>query len=100
MWQAHLFCGGWLCMHIQVEGCCLVVVRDDVGGADQVGVVVGLVADRVGAVVSLVVDHVGAVVGLDGMVWMLLVGQVTDLARLIIGLDGQVMHLVDLVVDL
>ena len=30
-------------MHIQVEGCCLVVVRDDVGGADQVGAVVGLV---------------------------------------------------------
>ena len=78
-------------MHIQVEGCCLVVVRDDVGGADQVGVVVGLV-----------VDQVGAVVGLVDLVWMVLslVGQVIDLTRLIIGLVGQVMDLVDLVVDL
>ena len=70
-------------MHIQAEGGCLVAVRDDVGGADQVGavvslvvdqvgVVVGLVADRVGAVVSLVVDHVGAVVGLVDLVWTLL----------------------------
>ena len=67
-------------MHIQVEGCCLVVVKDDVGGADQVGVVVGLV----------------------DLVWMVLslVGQVIDLTRLIIGLVGQVKDLVDLVVDL
>ena len=78
-------------MHIQVEGCCLVVVRDDVGGADQVGVVVGLV-----------VDQAGAIVGLVDLVWTLLslVGQVTFLTRLIIGLVGQVMDLVDLVVDL
>ena len=78
-------------MHIQVEGCCLVVVRDNVGGADQVGVVVGLV-----------VDQAGAVVGLVDLVWMVLslVGQVIDLTRLIIGLVGQVMDLVDLVVDL
>ena len=48
-------------MHIQAEGGCLVAVRDDVGGADQVG-----------AVVSLVVDQVGAVVGLVDLVWTLL----------------------------
>ena len=71
MWQAHLFCVGWLGMHIQVEGCCLVAVRDDVVGADQVGVEVGLVVDQVGAV-GLVVDQVGAVVGLVDLVWTLL----------------------------
>ena len=50
-------------MHIQVEGCCLVVVRDNVGGADQVGVVVGLVVDQVRAVVGLV-DLVGMILSL------------------------------------
>ena len=53
-------------MHIQVEGCCLVVVRDDVDGADQVGVVVGLVVDQVGAVVGLV-DLVWTLLSLVGL---------------------------------
>ena len=60
----------------------MVAVRNDVGGADQVGAVVGLVVDQVGAVglvvdqvgavVGLVVDQVGAVVGLVDLVWTLL----------------------------
>ena len=70
-------------MYIHVEGWCLAAVGDDVGGTDQVGVVVDLV-DLVGMVLSLVdlvadlarlivdlfgleVDWVGIVMGLVGL---------------------------------
>ena len=58
----------------------MVAVRNDVGGADWVGDVMGLVVDQVGAV-GLVVDQVGAVVGLVDLVWTLLslVGKVAYL---------------------
>ena len=45
----------------------MVAVRNDVGGADQVGVVVGLVVDQVGAVVGLV-DLVWTLLSLVGKV--------------------------------
>ena len=59
-------------MDIQVEGCCLVAVGNDVRGVDQVEVGIGLV---------------GAVVGLVGMV-LSVVRLVADLARLIVDLFG------------